>query len=94
VGGSGVGVDSDGDVLVFHRAGREWNSDELDLSPIARPAILTFDGATDALENSWGENRFAMPHGLTVDKQDNVWLTDVALHQASIRTLTIQVFTP
>ena len=26
-------------------------------------------------------NRFAMPHGLTIDDHDNVWLTDVALQQ-------------
>ncbi len=25
--------------------------------------------------------RFYMPHGLHVDHEDNVWLTDVALHQ-------------
>jgi peptidylamidoglycolate lyase len=25
--------------------------------------------------------RFFLPHGLTVDGQSNVWLTDVALHQ-------------
>ena len=25
--------------------------------------------------------RFYLPHGLTVDKQGNVWVTDVALHQ-------------
>lgn len=24
---------------------------------------------------------FYMPHGLTVDPEDNVWLTDVAMHQ-------------
>jgi len=28
-----------------------------------------------------GANRFFMPHGLTVDHADNVWLTDVGLHQ-------------
>jgi peptidylamidoglycolate lyase len=78
---SGVGVDSHGDVFVFHRAGREWNSDELDLTPITRPTVLRFDGNTGVLKSSWGENRFAMPHGLTIDEQDNVWLTDVALQQ-------------
>jgi sugar lactone lactonase YvrE len=30
---------------------------------------------------AWGANTFAMPHGLAVDRADNVWLTDVALHQ-------------
>ena len=78
---SGVGVDSHGDVFVFHRAGREWDSDELDLTAITRPTVLHFDGNTGVLKASWGENRFAMPHGLTIDEQDNVWLTDVALQQ-------------
>jgi peptidylamidoglycolate lyase len=81
VGVSGVGVDSHGDVFVFHRAGREWNSDELDLTPIPRPTVLRFDGTSGVLKSSWGENRFAMPHGLTIDERDNVWLTDVALQQ-------------
>jgi hypothetical protein len=30
---------------------------------------------------SWGANLFIMPHGLTVDKDNNVWVTDVGLHQ-------------
>jgi peptidylamidoglycolate lyase len=31
--------------------------------------------------NSWGANYFIMPHGLTVDKDNNIWVTDVGLHQ-------------
>lgn len=30
---------------------------------------------------SWGANLFYMPHGLTIDNHDNIWVTDVALHQ-------------
>src|SRR5262245_49892498 len=79
---SGVGVDSRGDVFVLHRAGREWpSSGELDLRPIARPTVLVFDGVTGALRAAWGAATFAMPHGLTIDREDNVWITDVALHQ-------------
>jgi peptidylamidoglycolate lyase len=40
-----------------------------------------FDGATGKLLSTWGENRFIMPHGLTVDHEGNLWLTDVGLHQ-------------
>lgn len=29
----------------------------------------------------WGNNHFYMPHGLTIDHENNVWVTDVALHQ-------------
>ena len=31
--------------------------------------------------NAWGANMFFMPHMLTVDEENNIWLTDVALHQ-------------
>ncbi len=31
--------------------------------------------------NEWGAGLFYMPHGLTIDNQGNVWITDVALHQ-------------
>ena len=79
---AGVGVDSHGNVFVFQRAGRTWPaSDVLDLTPIARPTIDVFDGRSGKLLTRWGVNLFAMPHGLTIDEHDNVWLTDVALQQ-------------
>ena len=31
---------------------------------------------------SWGSNLFYMPHGLTVDPEGNLWVTDVGLQQA------------
>ena len=79
---SGVGVDSRGDVFVLHRAGREWpSSGPIDLRPIPRATVLVFEGSTGRLRTSWGADRFAMPHGLTVDGEDNVWITDVGLQQ-------------
>ncbi|MGH6785464.1 MAG: peptidyl-alpha-hydroxyglycine alpha-amidating lyase family protein [Novosphingobium sp.] len=77
---AGVGVTSRGTVLVFHRAYRTWQ-EPLPLDPIAAPTIAEFDIAGGKLVREWGAATFAMPHGLTVDGQDNVWLTDVALHQ-------------
>jgi len=79
---AGVGVDSHGGVFVFHRAGRTWpDSDVLDLTPIKPPTVDIFDGRSGQLLARWGANTFAMPHGLTIDRHDNVWLTDVALQQ-------------
>jgi peptidylamidoglycolate lyase len=79
---SGVGVDSRGDVFVLHRAGRDWPaSDLLDLRPILRPTVLVFDSGTGELRSAWGASIFAMPHGLTLDYNNNVWITDVALQQ-------------
>lgn len=78
---SGVGVDPRGDVLVFRRASRSWLSDTLSTAPIAEPTVLRFSAETGELVAAWGAGQFAMPHGLSVDHQGNVWLTDVALHQ-------------
>jgi peptidylamidoglycolate lyase len=79
---SGVGLDSRGTVIVFRRAQRSWPlRDSLSTAPIEAPTVLLFDGASGRQLGAWGAGRFAMPHGLTVDGQDNIWVTDVALHQ-------------
>ncbi len=79
---SGVGVDSHDNVFVFRRAERvALPSGDFDITPIPRPTVLVFDGRTGELVAKWGASTFAMPHGLYVDRQDNVWLTDVAYHQ-------------
>jgi len=78
--GTGVGVDSHDNVFVFHRAGRVW-AEPFPGEPIQSPTIMLFDGKTGKLLASWGEGIFIMPHGLTVDRQDNVWVTDVGRHQ-------------
>ncbi len=77
---TGVGLDSHNHVFVFHRAGREW-SDPFPEEPIRKPTIMVFEGGTGALVAEWGQNLFVMPHGLTVDSEDNVWITDVGRHQ-------------
>ena len=79
---SAVAVDSHNHVFVFDRRGRVWpDSDTLDTRPIEGATIRVFDGRTGVRLAEWGANAFAMPHGITIDASDNVWLTDVALHQ-------------
>lgn len=79
---SGVGVDAQGKVFVFHRNQRSWPAtDELLTTTIAGAAVTVFDPNSGKVLAEWGQNTFAMPHGLTIDFNDNVWLTDVALHQ-------------
>jgi peptidylamidoglycolate lyase len=77
---TGVGVDSHNHVFVFHRAGRMW-SDPFPDDFIPHATVAVFDGATGAHVGEWGSNQFVMPHGLTIDPDDNVWLTDVGSHQ-------------
>src|SRR6476469_1955699 len=61
---SGVATDSHGDVLVFHRG---------------EPPILVFD-TSGKLLRSFGKGLFASAHGLRVDRDDNVWVTDNMNH--------------
>jgi peptidylamidoglycolate lyase len=77
---AGVAVDSHNHVFVFHGVDRDW-VDELPDEPIAGATVVMFDGATGELIAEWGRDTFVMPHGLTVDSGDNVWLTDVGRHQ-------------
>lgn len=77
---AGCAVDSNDNVFVFHRNERVW-SDPLPTTPLALPTVTLFDGRTGKVLAEWGANQFAMPHGLSVDSHDNVWLTDVALQQ-------------
>jgi peptidylamidoglycolate lyase len=77
---TGVGVDSHNHVFVFHRAGREWTT-PFPPDAIQHPTVTVFDGDTGEQVAEWGREVFVMPHGLTVDNEDNVWLTDVGRHQ-------------
>lgn len=78
---SGVDIDSHRNVFVFHRADRVWKGEKIELQPIASPTVLVFDGETGKLVRTWGANTFVMPHSLTIDSEDNIWLTDVGQHQ-------------
>lgn len=74
----GVGIDSHNQVFIFHRANHSWSrTDEL----IDVPTILSFDGDTGKLTASLGAKMFVLPHGLRVDRDDNIWVTDLTLQQ-------------
>jgi len=79
---TGICVDSNQNIFVFHRADRVWPlSNVMPETFISSKTILQLDKESGKIINSWGENLFIMPHGLRVDKQNNVWVTDVGLQQ-------------
>ena len=67
-----VAVDRDGRVLVAHTAGSEPGGEE----PIPDPTIFVFDPESGELLDAWGEGLFVYPHGLAVDADNHVWVTD------------------
>lgn len=77
---TGVGVNSRNEVFVFRRAENSVASGTPD-KPISGPAVFVYDAESGRLIDSWGEGLFILPHGLAIDGEDNVWLTDVAHHQ-------------
>lgn len=77
---SAVDVDAQGRVYVLHRAGREW-SEPFPADPIAEPTVFVFDGPSGRLISRWGAGQFIMPHGLSIDPQGKVWITDVGREQ-------------
>lgn len=64
---SAVAADSKGEVYVFHRGAKA-------------PPIIVFDAEGKYLR-SWGEGMFGNEHGLRVDRDNNVWVTDNGDHQ-------------
>ena len=76
---AGIAVDSDGHVFVFHRPGRGF--DPTATETLAEAPVLEIDAGTGRLIKAWGAKTFLVPHGITIDHANNVFLTDVGLHQ-------------
>lgn len=76
---SAVEVDRHGHIFVLHRAGREWE-EPFPANPIAEPTVFMFDAEGEQLAR-WGADTFIMPHGISVDAQDRIWITDVGREQ-------------
>jgi peptidylamidoglycolate lyase len=79
---TGISIDTNGNIVVFQRAGREWPLfGSMPTEPIKDKTILIINKDNGKLIDSWGNNIFIMPHGLTVDSDNNIWATDVGLNQ-------------
>ncbi|KAM8778332.1 peptidyl-glycine alpha-amidating monooxygenase isoform 5-T8 [Rhynchonycteris naso] len=87
---SGVALDPKNNLVIFHRGDHVWDENSFDsmfvyqqrgLGPIEEDTILVIDPNNAAVIQSSGKNLFYLPHGLSIDKDGNYWVTDVALHQ-------------
>jgi DNA-binding beta-propeller fold protein YncE len=64
---TGVALDPAGKVWVLHRSKDK--------------PLLCFDPASGKLLDSWGGGLFGSPHGLSIDREGNFWITDTEYHQ-------------
>ncbi|XP_036887989.1 peptidyl-glycine alpha-amidating monooxygenase isoform X12 [Sturnira hondurensis] len=87
---SGVALDAKNNLVIFHRGNHVWDINSFDskfvyqqrgLGPIEEDTILVIDPNNATVLQSSGKNLFYLPHGLSIDKDGNYWVTDVALHQ-------------
>ena len=79
---TGISIDTNQNIFIFHRADRVWPLvGDMPDNYISAKTILQLDRKNGRIINSWGDNMFIMPHGLTVDSNNNVWVTDAGLHQ-------------
>ncbi|XP_058279952.1 peptidyl-glycine alpha-amidating monooxygenase isoform X6 [Hirundo rustica] len=87
---SGLALDLENNLVVFHRGDHVWDENSFDskfvyqqrgLGPIEQNTILVLNPSNAKLLHSTGKSLFYLPHGLSVDKNGNYWVTDVALHQ-------------
>jgi sugar lactone lactonase YvrE len=73
---SAVAIDKDGkSIWVAERCGANscWNAQARSTSPL--DVVLKFD-ASGTLVKSFGAGMFIFPHGILVDRDGNIWVTD------------------
>lgn len=77
---TGIALKSNQNLVVFHRGSRSWQV-PMPKEKIVEDTFVELDKVSGKIIKSWGSNMFIMPHGLEIDAKDNIWVTDVALHQ-------------
>ncbi|XP_059690321.1 peptidyl-glycine alpha-amidating monooxygenase isoform X5 [Gavia stellata] len=87
---SGLALDPENNLVIFHRGDHVWDENSFDskfvyqqrvLGPIEQNTILVLNPSNAKLLHSMGKSLFYLPHGLSIDKNGDYWVTDVALHQ-------------
>ncbi|MEL4456506.1 peptidyl-alpha-hydroxyglycine alpha-amidating lyase family protein [Lutimonas vermicola] len=76
---TGLAINSKGNIVVFNRT-RPWSFPPPE-EKIKNNIIITIDNETGKILKSWGTDLFLMPHGLEIDWDNNIWVTDVGLQQ-------------
>lgn len=90
---SGISTLPSGDVAIFHRASRVWDTNTFNESNntltdsmaqdnlIKNDTIMIIERFNGSAIKTFGSNLFYMPHGIASDEQGNLWVSDVGRHQ-------------
>jgi DNA-binding beta-propeller fold protein YncE len=96
--GSSAGIDldpHDGHLWAYERCGSGSAGGpgvNCDTNPVA--PIFKFDRNSGAILANFGEGVFVTPHGIHVDRDGNVWVTDFAGNQAGTKGHQVHKFSP
>ncbi|MBI3049630.1 MAG: hypothetical protein HYY76_15100 [Acidobacteria bacterium] len=90
---AGIAIGPDGHIWAYDRCGAvDLAAGACDTSKV--DPILKFDRHTGKLLTSFGAGLFVVPHGLHVDREGNVWVTDFAANKAGTKGHQVIKFSP
>lgn len=75
--GSGVASSPSGNIYYLHRGDGSFANEDI----ITTPTITVFDPETNEVIDELGADLFKSPHGIEVDSQNNIWVTDIMLNK-------------
>ena len=90
---AGIDIGPDGHVWVYDRCGAFGLDGGCEANPDVDP-ILKYDRNTAELLANFGAGLFVLPHGLHVDDEGNVWVTDSQGNEAGTKGHQVIKFSP
>jgi len=89
---AGVDISRDGHIWTYDRCGANALAGGCDTSNVN--PILKFDRSTGKVLASFGAGLFVLPHGIHVDRDGNVWVTDSQGNKAGTKGHQVIKFSP
>ena len=90
---AGIDIGPDGHVWVYDRCGANGLDGGCEANPDVDP-ILKYDRTTGEILANFGAGLFVLPHGLHVDDDGNVWVTDSQGNEAGTKGHQVIKFSP
>ena len=89
---AGIDIDPDGHIWAYDRCGAVGLTGGCDTSDV--DPILKFNRDSGKLMTSFGAGLFVLPHGLHVDTDGNIWVTDSMGNEAGTKGHQVFKFSP